>query len=104
MNILENKKHIEIAPAVGIGIIMIFLAFAGLVFYKILMSQEQALAPIPVEPKNAQTEIENELAVIESELKAGEAGLSDNDLFGLEQLDAELIDFSDIDKFFDFEL
>lgn len=114
MNTTENKKHIEIAPTIGISIILVLLAIAGLFFYKGLMSQESFTAETLIdvqavrEHKQAQESdpitIEEELAQIEKQLEEVTVDVSGDDLFGLEQLDAELIDFSDLDEIFDFEL
>ncbi len=110
MNVTENKKHIEIAPAIGIGLILVLVAAAGLLFYKglLLTQQEQAVPIITVDPTQVTTEepvtIEQELVKIEQELEIVTAEVSGSDPFGLEELDAELIDFTELDEIFNFEL
>lgn len=115
MNITENKKRIEIAPAIGIGIILVLVALAGLLFYKGLLSiqQEESGQAVPVDVSAAREEasvpsepetIEQELELIEQELEEVSVEVSGTDLFGLEELDAELIDFTELDEIFNFEL
>jgi|GEM_PF-3564505 len=116
MNITENKKHIEIAPALGIGIILILVAIAGLLFYKGLMmlqqeeSQQVVQVDVSVVEKQQEEAAQNPetpeeaLVQIEQDLEEVSAEVSDGDLFGLDELDAELIDFTELDEIFNFEL
>ena len=115
MNTTENKKHIEIAPALGIGIILILVALAGLLFYKglLLAQKEQGETAVTVNPSAISQEIQmekepttvsEELVRIEQELEEVSVEVSDSDLFGLDELDAELIDFTELDDIFNLEL
>ncbi len=114
MNVTENKKHIEIAPAVGIGIILVLVALAGLLFYKglLLTQQERSETAVTVDTSvitDTSTEQQpltegEELVQIEQQLEEVTAEVSNNDLFGLDELDAELIDFSELDEIFNFEI
>ena len=90
MNITENKKHIEIAPAIGIGIILILVALAGVLFYKglLLTQTEQAKTPVQVDPslvveKATEPEepktVTEELVQIERQLEEVSAEVSNND-------------------------
>lgn len=117
MTTTENKKHIEIAPALGIGIILILVAFAGALFYKgMLLAQKEQTQPAVTLNLEAISDdslasadrtpetIKEELSQIEKQLEEVSAEVSGDDLFGLEELDAELIDFTELDEIFDFEL
>lgn len=113
MNTTENKKHIEIAPALGIVIILFLVALAGILFYKglLLTKTEQAQSPLRVDTsvalEKAETDeltVRQQLAQIERQLEEVSVEVSSNDLFELDQLDAELIDFTELDEIFNFEL
>ncbi len=113
MNITENKKHIEIAPALGIVIILFLVALAGILFYKglLLTQDEQAQEPVTLDTSVATENVaeepqtvREELVQIERQLEEVSAEVSGDDLFDLDELDAELIDFTDLDEIFNFEL
>lgn len=108
----ENNKQLEIAPALGIVIILVLVALAGLFLYKSMISQELIATTetiIDVEAAKQDGTLDTSssterLADIEAELEALTVDISSDDLFGLDELDAELLDLTDLDQILDFEL
>ncbi len=114
----ENKNNMQFGPIVGIGIIIIVLAIAGLFFYKNLMSgpiggvdpepvlviKEQPEQKVEVDEPTEVLQPQAELAQLERELEEVTVDIGEDDLFGLEQLDAELIEFTELDELLNFEL
>lgn len=108
----ENKKQLEIAPALGIVIILLLVAVAGLFLYKSMLdAQPIATTDVILDVDAAAqdslvsaTATNLELAAIEQELEALTVDISDDDLFGLEQLDAELLDLSGLDEALNFDI
>lgn len=107
MNTTGNRK-IEIAPAIGIIIILTLLVLVGALLYRGLVNQEvfrpNTIIDVDAAPEenSIATSTEVELSELEVELEAIAADLSTSDAFGLDELDAELLDFADFDTLLDF--
>jgi len=63
----------------------------------VVEKQQEEAAQNPETPEEALVQIEQDLEEVSAEV-------SDGDLFGLDELDAELIDFTELDEIFNFEL
>jgi len=110
MNNTKQNITKEIAPAVGIGILLVIVVALGAFFYQMMVTQGSFATTQTIIDVNAQREESRDispqerLVEIEAELEELTADVSGDDLFGLEQLDAELVEFADLDALFDFEL
>ena len=110
MNYTRQNITKEIAPAIGIGILLVLVVGLGAFFYQMMMAQGSYATTKTIIDVDAQRQEavdvspQERLVQIEMELEELTAEVSGEDLFGLEQLDAELVEFADLDELFDFEL
>ncbi len=102
---MENQSTLNkrLSTTVGILVLLVIAGLVGLFFYNGIPEEEYVSAPIttvefvPKPQEIPVPESEQDLQILEKELESMTAEVDENDIFGLEELDAELAELAGFD-------